>query len=53
VLDKGRLKGYEFIHDEILRAHVGEDNAEGPPNSMKKKRQFNLHLIDSDFMLHD
>lgn len=53
VLEKGRLKGYEFIHDEILRAHVGEDNSEEPPDSSGKKRHFNLHLIDSDFMLHD
>jgi len=54
VLERERLKGYEFIYQDIFRAQVGDETPvkKGPP-LRKAPRSINSQLFDSEFFLHD
>ena len=54
VLERERLKGYEFIYQDIFRAQVGDETPvkKGPP-LRKAPRSINSQLLDSEFFLHD
>ncbi len=54
VLERTHLKGYEFIYQDIFRAHVGED----PPRDQgadlgKVRAKLKQQYVDSQFSLHD
>ncbi len=54
VLERKHLKGYEFIYQDIFRAHVGEDPPRDEGKALEEARaKLKQQYVDSQFILHD